>query len=280
MINSQTHLFCVIGHPVSQSLSPLMHNAAFQKLELNHVFLAFDVSDLKGFINSARLLNIKGMSVTIPHKIEVMKNLDSIDETAQKIGAVNTIINQNHKFIGTNTDWLGAIKALEEKIAVSGKNIAVIGAGGAARAIIYGLNTQKAKIYVFNRNYDTGQKLSDEFGLSGAYPLSEFMKSSKQLNFDIIINTTSVGMSPDDKNSPVPIQSIRKNQIVFDIVFKPSQTRLLHDAKSQGASIVYGYKMLLYQAEEQFKLFTGHNAPINVMEKAILKALSLQGYSV
>ena len=144
MINAKTQLFCVIGHPVIQSLSPLMHNAAFQKLGLNSVFLAFDVTDVTGFIESMRLLNIKGAAVTIPHKVEVMKYIDNIDPVAKEIGAINTIINDNGKLTGYNTDWIGALHALEEKnITLSGKKVTILGSGGAARAIAYGLRTNQ-----------------------------------------------------------------------------------------------------------------------------------------
>lgn len=252
MIDALTKLCCVIGHPVAQSLSPIMHNKAYESLKLNYAFLAFDVLDLKNCITAVRTLNIKGVSVTIPYKKEVMKYLDNIDDTAKEIGAVNTIVNIDGSLTGLNTDWIGAVSALKEKKEIKDKNIAIIGNGGAASAISYAVKKEGGKGEIIDRKRGENE--------------IEILK-----NADIIINATPVGMSPNDSESPIPDNILKKSQTVFDIVFKPHETKLLKEAKEQGATVVYGYKMLLYGAARQFKLFTGVDAPIDIMQREIEK---------
>lgn len=250
-IDSQTKLCCIIGNPVEHSLSPAMHNTAYKELGLNFAYLALKVDDVKNAIAGIRSLGIRGTSVTVPHKISVMQYLDDIDETAKKIGAVNTIVNNNGKLIGYNTDYLGAIKALEEKTSLKGKNVILIGSGGAARAIAFGLQQKQAQITILNRNYD----------------------KTKLLDADILIHATPIGMSPNIGKSLIPNEYLNTALLVFDIVYNPKETKLIQDAKKIGCTIVYGYKMLLYQAVAQFQLFTGEKAPISIMEKELLKNL-------
>lgn len=250
-INSQTQLCCIIGNPVEHSLSPAMHNAAYKALGLNFYYQAFRVTDVKNAIAGIRALGIRGTSVTVPHKITVMQYLDEIDETAKSIGAVNTIVNINGKLTGYNTDYIGAIAALEEKTKLKDKNVVILGAGGAARAIAFGLQEKNAKITILNRNYD----------------------KTKLPTVDILIHATSIGMSPNISESLVPKKYLHKNLCVFDIVYNPKETKLLQDAKKAGCTIIYGYKMLLYQAVAQFQLFTGKNAPVNIMEKVLINNL-------
>lgn len=266
MINSHTKLCCIIGNPVEHSLSPTMHNAAYQALGLNFVYLAFKVSDVKKTLEGIREFGIRGISVTIPFKQEVMKYLDEIDDTAKSIGAINTIINKNGKLLGTNTDWIGAIKALEEKVILKGKKVAVLGAGGACRAVIYGLKQKGVITHIFNRTIEKAENLKEEFGLDGAHLLDDLDIISEM---DIIINTTSVGMVPNIGVSPIPQESIKSNHFVFDIIFAPKDTKLLQYAKAKRAKVIYGERMLLYQAAEQFKLFTGIDAPFGMMERSI-----------
>src|SRR3989344_4256547 len=254
---SDTQLFGVIGNPVSQSLSPLMHNAAFKKLDLNCIFFAIQILNLKESLQRLKMLGFSGLSVTITFKIEVMKYLDRLEETAKNIGAVNTILLRNNKLFGTNTDWIGAIKALEEKINLSDKTVTLLGDGGASRAIAYGLKGKNAKVTVLNR-----KKLQQQDQLA------------KIKKANIIINATPVGMAPHENQLPIPRDLVTKQHLIFDIVFKPRETKLLKAAKRKGATIVYGDRMLLYQAVEQFKLFTGLDAPIEIMEKALSDNLS------
>ncbi len=270
MINSKTKLCCVIGNPIEQSISPLVHNAAYKALGLNYVFLAFKVTQVKEALEGLKAMNVTGISVTIPHKLEVLKYVDEVDKVAAEIGAANTIVNKEGRFIATNTDWIGALKALEKKTSLSGKRIALLGAGGAARALIYGLVKRGAKVTVFNRTKVKARQLGKYFQLEGTYLLSDIEKIKKA---EIIINTTSVGMIPNISESPIPNECINSSQIIFDIINKPYETKLLQYAKIRGATIIHGYEMLLYGAAEQFQLFTGKAAPVKIMENAILQNL-------
>lgn len=265
MIDVKTKFCCVIGNPVEQSISPLIHNAGYKALGLNYVFLAFKVTRVKKALEGLKAIGVKGISVTIPHKLEVLKYVDEVDKVAKDIGAANTIVNKNGRFIATNTDWIGAIKALEETTDLTGKKVALLGTGGAARAIAYGLAIKNAKVFVFNRTASAGLQLVKDFKLEGDYSLSNL---NKIRDMDIIINSTSVGMYPND-DSLVPVDLIHSRHIVFDIVFHPKETKLIQYAKAKKATVVYGCKMLLYQAVQQFKLFIGVDAPIKIMEKAI-----------
>lgn len=265
MIDTKTKLCCVIGHPIEQSLSPQLHNAAYKALGLNYVFLAFRVTDVKKALEGLKTIGVSGISVTIPHKLEVLKYVDEVDKVAAEIGAANTIVNKDGRFIATNTDWIGALTALEEKTVLENKRVALLGAGGAARAVAFGLAKRKAKVYVFNRTYETANQLVEDFKLEGEYSLSDMNKIK---DMDIIINTTSVGMAPNS-DSLVPISFIKSDHIVFDIVFKPKETKLIQYAKAKRAKVIYGERMLLHQAIAQFKLFTGVGAPFKVMERSI-----------
>ncbi|OGG03646.1 shikimate dehydrogenase [Candidatus Gottesmanbacteria bacterium RBG_16_37_8] len=269
LINAKTLLCCIIGKPVNHSLSPQMHNAAFKSLNLNYVFLAFNVTNLKKAIEGLKAINCRGIVVTIPHKVKVIKFLDGLDTASENIGAVNVIKNLNGKLIGGNSDWIGAIQSLKEKTSLKNKKVAVLGAGGAARAIIYGLKKEQAEIHLFNRSVNKAEKLASDFQLKNIYPLSAKKDIS---NCQIIINATSVGMEPDD-NSPVPERFLHKDQFVFDIVYTPHQTRLLKFAQNKEAIPIFGYKMVLYAGLEIFKLFTKKNPPLKVMEEALLTNL-------
>ncbi len=270
-INGKTKLCCIIGNPVEHSLSPQMHNAAFRKLGLNYVYVAFRVEKLKGAIEGLKALEVRGIVVTVPHKIEVMNYVDEIDETARQIGAVNTIVNENGMFKATNTDWVGAIGALEEVTELKGKKVAVLGAGGAARSVIYGLKKREAVISVFNRTLEKAQNLDKNFHLEGAFSLHDNTEIKKA---DIIINTTSVGLEPRDDKSPLSDNTLDKRHIVFDIVYTPRETKLLQQARKAGARCVYGDKMVLYGGVQQFELFTHNKAPVKIMEHALQKAMN------
>ncbi len=250
-----TKLCCIIGDPVEHSLSPAMHNAAYKALGLNFAYLAFRVTDVKNAIAGIRALGIKGVSVTAPHKISVMQYLDTIDETAKKIGAVNTIVNTNGKLTGYNTDSQGAIMALKEKTTLPGKRVVILGAGGAARAITFGLDKKDTSVFTVNRTTQKEKVLAE-------------IKNS-----DILINATPIGMHPRAEESLIPKEYLHKNLTVFDVVYNPKETKLLKDARSAGCTTIYGYKMLLYQAVSQFQLFTGEIAPVSIMEKELLKNL-------
>lgn len=260
-----------IGYPIKSSLSPNLHNLAYKKLGIekrfNYQRKEVKPNQLKKIINEIKDLKIRGVSVTMPHKQKVMKYLNKIDKRAKKIGAINTIVNNNGKLTGYNTDWVGAIRALEEKTKLKNKRVAVIGAGGAARAIVYGLTHKGAKVKIFNRSLIHAKKLARDFNCE----YGNLDQLSEISVMDIIINATSVGMN--ENKSPVEKSLLNKNQIIFDIVYSPKETRLIKDAKKEGAKVILGYEMFLYQGVEQFKLYTGLEAPIETMRKALLQSL-------
>ncbi|MBO5151904.1 MAG: shikimate dehydrogenase [Methanobrevibacter sp.] len=278
-IKGSTNVVGLIGHPVEHSFSPPMHNAAFNKLNMDYVYTAFDVNpnDLKTAIVGADALNIKGFNVTIPHKIEVMKYLNEIDEVAKLIGAVNTIDFKNLK--GYNTDGIGAIKAIGEVTNVKNKNVVIAGAGGASRAISFYLAKYGVdQLTILNRNVEKAQKLANDVLDSELIDNveSDSINNMNLSDADILINTTPVGMHPNVDDVPIALAGdMHDNLVVFDAVYNPNETGLLKQAIEAGAKPVYGIKMLLYQGAESFEIWTGKKAPIDVMQEALIKYLGL-----
>ncbi|MBQ8017752.1 MAG: shikimate dehydrogenase [Methanobrevibacter sp.] len=280
-IKGSTNIVGLIGHPVEHSFSPPMHNAAFKALDMDYAYVAFDVdpSNLKSAIEGAKSLNIKGFNVTIPHKIGVMDFLDGIDEVAELIGAVNTIDFKDMK--GYNTDGIGAVKAIEEVTSIKGKNIVIAGAGGASRAISFYIAKYGAdSLTILNRNIDKAQKLArdvSESGLIGNVKSDSINDINSYLDdADILINTTPIGMHPNVDVEPIATADhLHEDMAVFDAVYNPNETVLLKEAIKAGAKPVYGIKMLLYQGAESFRIWTGENPPVDVMENALRDTLNL-----
>lgn len=278
-IKGSTNIAGLIGHPVEHSFSPPMHNAAFQKLGMDWAYVAFDVETEKlgEAITGAQALNIKGFNVTIPHKIEVMRYLDDLDEVARLIGAVNTIDFKNLK--GYNTDGIGAVKAIEEVGSIKNKNVVVTGAGGASRAISFYLAKFGASsITILNRNVKKAENLAGDVlasGLTGDVKSGSVSQIGNCLNdADILVDTTPLGMDPHTDDEPIAkAENMHEDLIVFDAVYNPNETVLIKEAIKADAKPVYGIKMLLYQGAESFKIWTGHDAPIDVMEEALNKHL-------
>lgn len=278
-IKGSTNVVGLIGHPVEHSFSPPMHNAAFEALNMDYVYTAFDVdpADLRQAISGADALNIRGFNVTIPHKIEVMKYLNEIDEIASLIGAVNTIDFKDLK--GYNTDGIGAVKAIGEVTKIKNRNVVIAGAGGASRAISFYIAKYGAdSLTILNRNVEKAQRLAGDVSSSG---LIDDVKSDSIGNMDlddadILINTTPVGMHPNVDDTPVALAGdMHENLVVFDAVYNPNETGLLKQAINAGAKPVYGIKMLLYQGAESFEIWTGRKAPVDVMEDALKRTLGL-----
>ena len=278
-IKGSTNIVGLIGHPVEHSFSPPMHNAAFEKLNMDYAYVAFDVNpcDLESAINGAEALNIKGFNVTIPYKIEVMKYLDEIDEIAQLIGAVNTIDFKNLK--GYNTDGIGAVKAIEEVTSIKNKNVLIAGAGGASRAISFYIAKYGASnLKILNRNVEKAQKLANDVSNSGLIDNvgSDSINNMDLSDVDILINTTPVGMHPNIDDVPIAQAcDMHEDLVVFDAVYNPNETGLLRQAIEADAKPVYGIKMLLYQGAESFEIWTGKKAPVDVMHNALTKYLGL-----
>ena len=268
LINQYTELYGVIGNPVRHSLSPLMHNAAFSHNLINAVYLAFESNDIEGAIQGMRSLGVKGLSVTIPHKSAVMPLLDEIDPLAKDIGAVNTVVNKDNRLMGYNTDASGALRALEDVVDVNGKSCIILGAGGAARAIGYALRKKNVSLTVANRSVERGKALSNSLD-------SPFIKIDQLENIsaEILINTTPVGMYPDVNVCPVPENILKPGMIVMDIIYNPRTTRLLQVAVDKGCQTVDGLGMFIYQGAEQFRLWTGKDAPVDIMKNEVEKAL-------
>jgi len=274
-IKGSTNIVGLIGHPVEHSFSPPMHNAAFNSLGMDYAYVAFDVNpnNLKSAIDGAGALSIKGFNVTIPHKIEVMQYLDELDEVAELIGAVNTIDFKNLK--GYNTDGIGAIRAIEEVSTVRNKDVVIAGAGGASRAISFYLAKFEANsITILNRNVDKAQMLASDIldsDLINDVKSDSIFNISNYLNdSDILVDTTPLGMHPHIDDEPiVTAEDMHEDLVVFDAVYNPNETVLLKEAIKADAKPVYGIKMLLYQGVESFKIWTGRDAPVDVMENAL-----------
>ncbi|MBW2382141.1 MAG: shikimate dehydrogenase [Deltaproteobacteria bacterium] len=263
-IGAATALCGIVLHPAGHTRSPAMHNAAFGALGLDAAYLAFDVPPerLGDAIAGVRALGLRQVAVSIPHKENVMQHLDRIDETAAAIGAVNTVTRRGDELVGSNTDWTGALRALEREIDPKGRRAVVLGAGGAARAVVYALLHAGAEVMVLNRTEARARVLSRALSASGSGSLADLA----DLPHDILVNTTAVGLR--SAASPVPAEHLRAESVVMDAVYEPEQTRLLADAEARGARPLGGKWMLVHQAAEQLRLWTERDAPIAVMAAA------------
>jgi shikimate dehydrogenase len=266
--DASTALYCVIGHPVLHSLGPAMHNRAFAAIDFNGAYVAFDVLDIGSALMGLRALGIKGASITIPHKVAVMGGLDEIDETARAIGAVNTIVNRNGRLWGFNSDCPGAVAALKEKTEVDGKRAALIGAGGAARAVGFGLVQAGARVTIFNRTMASAETLARELKVD--FKAVDAFDSAR---FDILINATPLGMQPNPQAMPVAAERLAPHLVVMDIVYNPLETRLLAAARARGCQTQDGVAMFVHQGAIQFELWTGRPAPLNLMRATVIEQL-------
>jgi shikimate dehydrogenase len=256
--------FAVLGYPVGHSLSPVMHNAAFAATGFAGLYAAIPVREIGPAVAGLRALDFRGASITIPHKQAVMEWLDEVAEDARRIGAVNTVVNREGRLAGWNTDRAGAIAALREKTPLAGRQTAVLGAGGAARAVAFGIADEGGAVTIFNRGRKRGEALAAELG-SEFHPLSDFKGDS----FDILINTTPVGMLPAAGETPIPGERLRPGLVVMDIIYNPLRTRLLAEAAAAGCITIDGLEMFIRQGARQFELWTGMPAPVEVMRMAV-----------
>jgi shikimate dehydrogenase len=268
LIDGSTRVYGLLGRPVAHSLSPAMHNAAFQKLGLNATYVAFPVVDLAQAVAGLRGLHIGGVSVTIPFKEEIIPLLDELEPQAARIGAVNTVVNRDGRLRGYNTDWLGALMALEEKTEIAGKRFLILGAGGAARAIAFGILEKGGQVAVSDLHRDKALALSRQMWVEVVAPdyLAEYPA-------EVLINATPVGMEPHSGDTPVDPEILSRYRVVMDIVYKPLETRLLKEAGSRDCQVIDGLRMLIHQGEAQFELWTGQPAPREVMARAAYNCL-------
>ena len=281
-ITGKTRVCGVIGDPIEHSLSPIMHNAAFNSLNLDYAFLAFKVkpAEVGNAIAGMRALGIHGLNVTMPHKKAVINYLDEVDETTKFVGAVNTIHNKNGKLLGFNTDGVGALKALKENgVDLHGKRVLLLGSGGAARAIAYALVQEADELVVLNRTAEPATVLADllKRTFNKKVVADSLLPSTIKDNVqdaDILVNATSVGMNPNTNQSLIAPEWLKSDLAVMDIVYNPIETRLAKDAKAAGAKVVSGVEMLIYQGAASFEIWTGCSAPVEVMRKAALNHLN------
>ena len=277
MISGKTKICALIGDPIGHTMSPAMHNAAYKKLGLDYIYIPFRVrpEDLSKAVDGLRALNVRGFNVTIPHKVSIIPLLDGLDPLAEKIGAVNTVVNKDGELRGYNTDAEGFLRALLERgIEPSGKEVIVLGAGGASRAITYILAEKGARLTILNRQLeldwaeDIAELIKADFGkVVRVLELRDDYLAEALERADILVNATSVGMSPNSGESPVSAELLKDSLIVFDIVYNPIETRLLREAKAVGARTIGGIDMLAWQGSLAFEKWTGQKAPLDLMRK-------------
>ena len=277
-VSGRTKVCAVIGDPVEHSLSPCFQNAAFQHLKLDFIYVAFTVKaeDLGDAISCVRSLGIYGLNVTVPHKISVIKYLDELDERADRIKSVNTILNRNGKLIGYTTDGIGVLNALKYNgIDPKGKKVVILGAGGAARSASYALSEVAGELVILNRTIERARNLASKVRkLIGSHVnvkwdgLTEESLRREIREADILINATPVGMSPDVNGTLVEKRLLHPDMVVFDMIYHPLKTRLLREAEEVGAKTINGLSMLIHQGAASFEIWTGVEAPVDVMMKA------------
>ncbi|CAM4464658.1 shikimate dehydrogenase [Paenibacillus endophyticus] len=278
-IDSNTLLFGVIGNPIRHSKSPIMMNRAFRETGINGVYTAFHVTSdrIADFAAGVRAMGIRGVNVTIPHKLDIMSVLDEIDASAQAIGAVNTIVNEEGRLIGYNTDGIGYVRSLKEEAEreLAGKRIVVIGAGGASRGIVYALaNERPARITISNRSLDRAQELA--VSLQDAADIIAITHHELQAaceEADIVINTTSVGMFPNIEETPVNASWLKQDAVASDLIYNPLKTKFLLEAEQRGCRIHGGLGMFIYQGAYAFEYWTGQPAPAAAMRETVLASL-------
>ncbi|MED4225851.1 shikimate dehydrogenase [Neobacillus cucumis] len=271
-------LFAVLGNPIGHSMSPVMHNDLFSLYNMNAVYLPFQVKEeeLKEAVNGLRALGAVGFNVTVPHKSTIMPFLDEIDELAASIGAVNTVVNQNGKLIGYNTDGLGFLKGLDEYVTkIEDHKILVIGAGGAARAIYFTLAKENpVQIDIANRTVEKAVELITECPYSITSRALTLEEAGNYLGeYDLIIQTTMIGMEPNTEEQPISLENINKQALVCDIIYNPLETSILRDAKERGAAVQNGINMFVYQGALAFEIWTGRLPDIQRMKENVLRQL-------
>jgi shikimate dehydrogenase len=280
-ISGVTKVCGIIGDPVEHTLSPAMQNAAFNDLKLDFIYVAFRVKkeELENAMNGVRSLGIHGLNITMPHKSAVIGYLDKIDPTAKFINAVNTVLNDDGKLLGFNTDGSGALKALKENgVDPNKKKLLLLGAGGAANAIAFHAAQEVEELVILNRTAEKAERLAEALRKKFSKQITGKSLSANHIkeelkNADILINATSVGMHPNINQSPVRPEWLRPDLCVMDIVYNPIETKLAKDAKAKGARVISGVEMLTHQGAASFEIWTSHPAPVKVMKKTVLNKL-------
>lgn len=267
-------LYAVIGNPIAHSLSPVMHNDLFTHYEIDAHYHAFAIEEqnLEAAVAGFRAIGISGFNVTVPHKIAIMPLLDEIDPLAQSIGAVNTVVNQNGKLVGLNTDGSGYVKGLRGELSsLEDKRVLMIGAGGAARGIYFTLAHEGVKeIDLTNRTLSKARQLVEECPYDVNSQLFSLEEAERKLErYDIIIQTTSIGMSPQIECKPLSLHNLKENTFVSDIIYNPYKTAFLQEAEKQGARIQNGIEMFVQQGALAFEKWTGISPDVRRMKKIV-----------
>lgn len=269
-INAMTKVCASLAKPNKHTTAPIMHNAGFGELGINFLYLAFEPADIGEAMAAVRTFNFVGVSVSKPYKESVIAHIDELDPTARDIGAVNVVQNIEGKLVGYNSDWIGAVGALKERCSLEGKRAAVLGSGGAARAVVFGLLHAGCEVHVFSRRDEPGRRLADDMGAVYGGGLS----SVEVVQPDILVNATSVGRGADDGDLPVPDSVFESAKTVMDIVVRRDNSRFLDRAAAAGAATIGGVRMLVLQGVFAFELFTGQKAPVETMQRAVVDALA------
>jgi shikimate dehydrogenase len=269
MKESVTAIFALFGNPVEHSLSPFMHNATYKEMKIDASYLPVRVEHLEDAIERVRAGDIQGASITIPFKTAVMPHLDDVERSAQQIGAVNTIRHDDNGMLtGYNTDWIGLVRDVEESLEIRTKTFAILGAGGAARAAVFGIQQRGGSPLIINRTPSRGEAMAQEFGCP-FYPLSEI----GNIRADCLINTTPVGMAPEKGTSPIRKSILTNFRWVMDCIYNPLKTQLLQDAEAVGCMVFTGVGMFVHQGAEQIKIWTGVEPPRGFMKRIVLEKL-------
>jgi len=281
-ISPATRFCMVIGDPIAHSLSPAIHNAAYAERGLDFVYVACRVQDVRGALAGMRAFsNFRGMSVTIPHKVTAMEFMDEIPEVDRAVGAINTVIHEQDKLVGINTDGPGALKALEDAgVDLNGKNVLMLGTGGAARAIAFTLawDNRLAQLNLLDIDHAMMEKLAADLKAGTRTDIQFAAMNDDNLTAamataDVIVHCTPVGMHPKEGVSLVPAHLFRPGQVVFDVVYTPLETKLMADARARGLQAISGVEMFINQAVLQFERFTGESAPMEAMRQVVLEHL-------
>ncbi len=283
VIDAHTGLCAIIGHPVGHSLSPRIFNAAFDAAGLNYVYLAFDVTDVGGFVTGMRATpGFRGLAVTIPHKLAVIPHLDALDPLARKIGSVNTVTHADGKLVGSTTDGLGALRAFDRAgVDLTGLRILFLGSGGAARAVAFTFADRCAPAFITiaGRTPANVESLAKDLRGATSVPVKTADlsgdASALMAGHDVIVQSTSVGMQGKEAGkSPIPPETLLPHHVVFDMVYRPHRTPLIQAAERAGCTVVYGIEMLLQLAAIQFEGWTGTAAPLDGMRSAAQGAIA------
>jgi 3-dehydroquinate dehydratase/shikimate dehydrogenase len=270
-VDAATKVYGVAGNPIKSSLSPIMMNTAFRRETVNAVYLALQTAKVTDLINLVREIPIQGLSVTMPHKQEIMAHLEKTDPLSAKIGACNTVLRaQDGKLYGFNTDVAGIVGPLEKRMSLRGAKALVLGAGGAARAAVFGLRDKGADVFIFNRTAETAQKLARQ---SSSKTIKK--EALAKTPFDVLINATPVGMAGQKAASVLDAKELN-TKLVFDLVYNPLETPLIRLARQQNIPFITGIEMFVQQGARQFEIWTGKPAPEEEMLRVVLHALRLQ----